>query len=191
MEQGSAPVGWTEEDWEQARQAWRDWRDVITRHYDRSVNRRLEQAWAAGLLDSEESYAIDVDTPPETPRALKLQIVQPFGAQGHINLVRFQSAVEGAGTISGPQEIGGHTCYLWQATTKADVEKVWAALGPFLGPVRFSAFRHALVTPGLRNLQAERTRRKGPSKIRQAGGKKAKGRKATRQSTRKAARSKG
>jgi hypothetical protein len=189
MERDSATTVWTDEDWEQARQAWRDWRDVITRHYDQGTNARLEQAWAAGLLDSEASYEVADDSPlPETPRELKLQIVQPFGKQGEMNLIRFQRAVDGAGTISGPREIGGHTCYVWRAAKKSDVEKIWKALGPFLGPVRFTTFRHALVTPDLRRLRSEPKPAggKSPSKVGSEAVKEAKDSKASGQSTRSA-----
>ncbi len=144
-----------EADWEQAALAWRDWREAITRHYDERANMLLEQAWAAGLLDSEATFGHEAEAGETPPERVLLMIRQPGGERGRMNLVRFQRAVEGAGFITGPyNHVSPSPYFLWHAATEEDIEQVWLALGPFLGPVKFSAFRKALVVSELRQALA-------------------------------------
>ena len=158
--------GWSAADWGQAEQAWRDWRSAIGRHYDSDIKQRLEQAWAAGLFDSEAPFELGDGGSDSPPPGLPVQIRQPFGSQGRINLLRFQHAVGGAGVIGGPEMMGGTTWHVWRALNSDDIEKVWIAIGPFLGPVRFAAFRQALIAPELRAIRVERARRKKKQTVR-------------------------
>lgn len=153
---------WTVDDWDQVEQAWQDWRSAIRRRFNVQSNYLLEQAWAAGLLDS-EAYVAPI--PGGDSGTEMLLIRQSSGRQGHINLVRFREAVGLAGRITGPHAVGGQSCYIWRAKTLEDLEKVWQTLGPFLGPLRFSQFRRALVMPQLRTLKSEKPRGPAENKL--------------------------
>jgi len=136
-------------EWPLAGQIWRDWRAAITARYDAQSKQILERAWAAGLVDG----AAKVSVAPESGgRQAVIEVVQSQGDEGRINLMRFQQALGGCGTILGPypQIYPAPYYYLWRVTDAEEIRHVWEILGPFVGLSKFIEFRRVLASPALR-----------------------------------------
>jgi hypothetical protein len=129
-------------DWPLADQLWRDWRAANASRFDAQGNDLLEQAWAAGLVDGAATITTGYS---DDELRIKMEVTQSQGDQGRINLMRFQRAVGGTGTISGPYSQAAQSNYhLWQANSESEVERVWKVVGPFLGLAKFVQFRRAM-----------------------------------------------
>lgn len=103
---------------------------------------RQERAWAAGFFDGEGWAAAVKNRSRRQPMAM----INQAGAGGVPQvLARFRAAVGGVGTITGPNAAPGRRdLYRWTASSRANVEKTYALVTPWLGAVKLAQFQWAL-----------------------------------------------
>ena len=150
---------------------WQNYQVAVREHVRKTIasgdvaaiEETVERAWAAGFFDGEGNAREDVlpddplwgvDLEPKI-KSPSLSIKQAYGEPGRANLERFQNATGGAGKIRGPLKTPTKPQCVWQAASEADVDAVWAAIGPFLGLAKFAQFRRVLQVPSLRHIRAE------------------------------------
>ena len=102
---------------------------------------RTKRAWAAGFFDA-EGWAAAVKNRGGTRPFAQINQADAFGVPEVLE--RFQAAV-GVGRIGGPQRAPGRIdLYRWVASSRADVARCFAALHPWLGPVKRGQFASAV-----------------------------------------------
>jgi hypothetical protein len=154
-------------------QEWDRWRKQVQARLARKARSPAdalalaERAWAAGFFDGEGTAVSNAvsgksDDPAREIQA-KLDIAQAYGKHGRANLERFQAAVGGVGSITGPYTTRSPKTGLqvqaqhrWRVNSEAGIAQVWAAIGPFLGFLKFRQFlSKALIVPAIRELRSE------------------------------------
>jgi len=108
---------------------------------------RLERAWAAGFFDG-DGWAGAGGGPGRRTRQPAARINQASGSGLPEVLSRFRAAVGGAGRVGGPQMVLQRIpLYWWIASSRADVESTFEAIGPWLCHVKRAQFTVALGLP--------------------------------------------
>lgn len=136
-----------------------DWKKFRDKHYPESEREFGERLWAGGFFDGEghAGHTIPEDILAKGPRA-RLAIKQAYGDGGKANLVRFMQAVGNVGTITGPYKGSNpnHAPYhLWSVESEDGVDKVWTAIGPYLGQEKFEQFKMPLSVAGIREARSD------------------------------------
>lgn len=102
---------------------------------------RAERAWAAGFFDAEGWAGAPRSRGGVRPLA---RINQAGSGSAPEVLTRFARAVA-AGRVRGPvRQAGRLDLYRWEASSRSDVARTFAALAPWLGPVKARQFAVAL-----------------------------------------------
>lgn len=113
----------------------------------RAVADRLDRAWAAGFFDG-DGWAGARAAAGRRTRQPAAQINQASSDGVPEVLVRFHAAVGGAGRVGGPQTLERRLpLYWWVASSHADVEGAFQAIGPWLCDVKCAQFAAALGLP--------------------------------------------
>jgi hypothetical protein len=138
---------------------WKSFRNHVTKDKSAEQLNREECIWAAGLWDGEGHAGANIpdDLSTKSPRMV-LAMKQAYGELGLMNLQRFQAAVGGVGQITGPYKNssdGSGPYHLWSVAGESDVEKVWSALGPYLGPAKFNQFKGVLQVAAIRAIRSD------------------------------------
>lgn len=125
----------------------------------------LERFWAAGFFDGEGHAGADAELPvqpgspvdmPEASPEPRIAIEQGYGELGHQNLLRFQAAVGGVGSISQPRgSTNGGLRRVWRVGSEADVQTVFLAIAPFVGAAKYAQLVKALNVATLRDFRNE------------------------------------
>ncbi len=113
----------------------------------RAVADRLERAWAAGFFDG-DGWAGTGGERGRRTRQPAAQINQASASGLPEVLSRFRAAVGGAGRVGGPRTLERRIpLYWWVASSRADVESAFEAIGPWLCDVKRAQFAVALGLP--------------------------------------------
>lgn len=104
---------------------------------------RTERAWAAGFWDGEGWTNLVRFGRGDATRPMAR--INQSGVSGVPEvLTRFRAAA-GCGTLSGPELMHGREpLYKWVASSRGDIEKVFQAIRPWLGPVKIRQFELVL-----------------------------------------------
>ncbi len=116
----------------------------------RAVADRLERAWAAGFFDG-DGWAGARGGAGRRTRQPAAQINQASADGLPEVLARFHAAVGGAGRVGGPQMVLQRIpLYWWIASSRADVESAFQAIGPWLCDAKRAQFAVALGLPAIK-----------------------------------------
>lgn len=142
----------TTSDIDRYRAEWIAYRTSAASKLDADAIDLIEKAWAAGFFDGEGHTSSTLpDDIASSYLGINLSIDQGYGEPGRANLLRFQKAVGGVGSVV-KLKSGEHR---WAVGSEEGADAVWAAIGPHLGLAKFIQFREVLQVAAIRALRTE------------------------------------